>query len=374
MDSPNANRGTFQWEATLWHELAHVMTLQMSNYRVPRWLTEGISVYEETLKRKEWGRGAEMEYASRLNAGETLKLKDLNSAFTDPRTISLAYYEASLLVEHIVATYGEAGLHRLITAYGQGQDTDAALKTALDTTLDGMQAGFDQALDKRFGALRKALTIDKNAELTKMPLDALKLYAADHLDSYPAQMVLGTQLRKAGEIDAAVQAFERAAAAAPMATGDDSAFEQLAEIAIERRDFSQAIKALRSAMDADFDNVDLARRLARLMKEQNVTDAAQLRPVYERIVAIDPFDAEAQAAIGRLAMTANQPARAVSAFKVVIALKPVDQAAAYTDLAESYLRSGQRADARKQTLAALEIAPSYERAQNLLLELAGSRP
>jgi Tfp pilus assembly protein PilF len=58
----------------------------------------------------------------------------------------------------------------------------------------------------------------------------------------------------------------------------------------------------------------------------------------------------------------------------VLALGPVDKAAPHADLAESYLKSGQRAEARKQTLAALEIAPSYERAQNLLLELAGTRP
>ena len=50
-----------------------------------------------------------------------------------------------------------------------------------------------------------------------------------------------------------------------------------------------------------------------------------------------------------------------------------DQAAALTDLAESYFKANNRADARKQTLAALEIAPSYERAQRLLLELAGAR-
>ena len=58
MDSPRARPpGEFQWEATLWHELAHVITLQMSNQRVPRWLTEGISVYEEKMARPEWGRG-----------------------------------------------------------------------------------------------------------------------------------------------------------------------------------------------------------------------------------------------------------------------------------------------------------------------------
>ena len=49
-----------------------------------------------------------------LNRGETLKLRDLNSAFTNPKTISLAYYQASLLVEHIVNAYGDAGLRKLV--------------------------------------------------------------------------------------------------------------------------------------------------------------------------------------------------------------------------------------------------------------------
>ena len=47
---------------------------------------------------------------------------------------------------------------------------------------------------------------------------------------------------------------------------------------------------------------------------------------------------------------------------------------AYTDLAESNFQSGKRAEARRQTLAALEIAPSYERAQDLLLKLSEARP
>ena len=60
--------------------------------------------------------------------------------------------------------------------------------------------------------------------------------------------------------------------------------------------------------------------------------------------------------------------------KAVVALKPVDQASAHTDLAESYLKVGRIADARRQTLAALEVAPSYERAQTLLLRIAEARP
>jgi Flp pilus assembly protein TadD len=54
LDSPHARPpGEYNWQPTLWHELAHVITLQMSNNRVPRWLTEGISVWEEKLHRPE---------------------------------------------------------------------------------------------------------------------------------------------------------------------------------------------------------------------------------------------------------------------------------------------------------------------------------
>jgi tetratricopeptide (TPR) repeat protein len=374
MDSPHARPGEFQWEATLWHELAHVITLQMSNNRVPRWLTEGISVWEEKLHRPEWSRGMDMTFASMLNRKETLKLKDLNAAFTDGRTISLAYYEASLLVEHIVANYGEEGLHKLLNAYGKGLDFDAGLKTALNTDIDQLQAGFDQTLEKMFGKLRMALQIEQGVDFRKMPAEDVKKYAAQHEGSYAAQLTLGEVLLKERDSDGALRAFERAAALAPMATGDDSPNAQIAEIALQKKDTARAIKALQELVTWDFDNPEVARKLAALMKESGSPDPAAIRPIYQRIVQIDPFDAEANAAVGRAAMQMNQPADAVRAFRAVVALKPVDPAMAYTDLAESYFKSGNRAEARKQTLAALEIAPSYERAQDLLLKIAESRP
>jgi len=95
MDSPKAGpRGEFQWEATLWHELAHVITLQMSNQRLPRWLSEGISTYEEKKARATWARQQDVEFAGLLDRGETIKLTDLNAAFQNPKLISIAYYQA----------------------------------------------------------------------------------------------------------------------------------------------------------------------------------------------------------------------------------------------------------------------------------------
>ncbi len=52
-----------------------------------------------------------------------------------------------------------------------------------------------------------------------------------------------------------------------------------------------------------------------------------------------------------------------------LAAGPRDPAAAHCNLAEAYLVGGDRIQARRQTLAALEIASGYERAQELLLKL-----
>jgi cellulose synthase operon protein C len=374
MDSPRARPGEFQWEATLWHELAHVVTIQMSKQRVPRWLTEGISVYEEKRARPEWGREMDMEFAQMLEHGETLKLKDLNAAFQNPRAISLAYFQASLLVEHMVTAFGQAGMNKLLRAYGQGLDTDAALKSALNTDFDQLQVGFDQSVERMFGSLRRALVAPPDADLAHAPLEQLRTMAGENPRSYPVLTAYGIALRKAGQLDEAMTEFERAAALAPIASGRESPHAQMAEIALQKKDRPRAITELTALVAADFNNVDAARRLAALLKESGADDAARMRPVDERIVAIDPFDGEAHAALGRMAMQRNEANLASREFRVVLALAPVDEAGAHTDLAESYFKAGKRAEAKKQTLAALEIAPTYERAQELLLKLSGGAP
>ena len=60
---------------------------------------------------------------------------------------------------------------------------------------------------------------------------------------------------------------------------------------------------------------------------------------------------------------------AVRAFRVALAAGPLDRASAHADLAEGLLQTGNKAEARREALAALEIAPTYERAQDLLLKV-----
>jgi tetratricopeptide (TPR) repeat protein len=377
LDSPHARPGRpFSWQATLWHEMAHVITLQMSNQRVPRWLTEGISEYEETKARPEWGREMEIPFAMALERGKTLKLADLNSGFTRPDTIALAYFEASLLVDHIVRTHGDAKLQALVKSYGQGMEGNAAIEKVVGVTLPDLQASFDKALDARFGPLRAALRAipgsiepagpagGRGARPVTLDVAALRLAASAHPGNYEAQLAYGQALAAAGD-RAAFEPLEKAAALIPSATGDDSPRAIMARLAEQLGDSARAMSEYRAVLAQDHTAVEAARRLAALAEKASAPQA--LLAAYDRIVAIDPFDPLAHSGLGRLALKSNQPDTAVREFKAALALGPADKASAHCDLAEAYLLANRPAEAKVEALAALEIAPSFDRAQELLL-------
>ena len=198
LDSPRARTpGEFNWGETLWHELAHVITLQMSGNRVPRWLTEGISVYEERRARPEWGKESDVSFAQALADGKAIKLDVLNEAFSDPKTISLAYYQASLVVDHLVQTYGEPALWKMLRAYGRGLETEDALQGRLRHQRSrSCRRRSTRYTDKNYGAIVRAL---KAPELKEKPsLDDLKKLAADNPESFRVHMALADALEHGG--------------------------------------------------------------------------------------------------------------------------------------------------------------------------------
>jgi tetratricopeptide (TPR) repeat protein len=372
MDSPRAREpGAFNWGATLWHEMAHVITLQMSKQRVPRWLTEGISVYEEKRARPEWGHDMEVPFVAALNSGEVLKLADLNAGFQRPDTIALAYFQASLLVEHIVDTYGEAALRALLRAYGEGLDTDAALRRAAGVDMAALQPSFDAAIEKRFGALRRAMQAPEGFD-PSAALATLKAHATTSPHSYAVQLALGLSLRAAGDADGAIAALETAAAQVPLATGPTGARAQLIDLLVERGDKARAVRELATLLSHDHTDLEAARRMAQLATE--IGDEAAAERAFERVVALDPFDASGHTALGRGALKRGEATAAVREFRVVLAIGAADQAVAHTDLGEAYLAAGQPGEAKKQAIQALEIAPTFERAQELLLKSIETNP
>lgn len=366
LDSPRARPpGEFNWAATLWHEIAHVITLQLSAQRVPRWLTEGISVWEETRAHPAWGREMEVTFAGALLAGRVLPLAELNAGFSDPKTISLAYYEASLLVDHLVRRFGEPTLRRLVASYATGVEGDAAIAGALGVEVPELQRSFDAFLAERFAPLRAAL-VEPDGFSADMPVDALRTLAAAHPGSYPVQMALARAL-EAVDPAAATAAYERAAALVPTASGESSPLARMAALAVKAGDRSRAARALEALTTHDHTAVEAARQLVTLL--DSPTDAARRVTAWQRVAAVDPFDAAAHTALGQAALTGGTGEEAVRYFRIALAGGPQDRAAAHADLAEALVRTGDRNAARREVLAALEVAPTYPRAQELLLQL-----
>jgi tetratricopeptide (TPR) repeat protein len=371
LDSPTAREpGTFNWGETLWHEMAHVITLQLSGNRLPRWLSEGTSVFEERRAREDWGRDMDIPFARAIDRGGVIKIRDLNSGFSSSQTINFAYYQASLVVEHIHDTYGQRKLRALIAAYADGSDTEKAIKTALGIDIDELQKSFDDVLEKRYATMRRALKAPEGLK-ENMSVDQLKTLASDNPDNFTAQMTLGEALAPTSP-DAAIAAFERAAKILPNVRGEDSPEAAIAAVANKKGDKARAARALEALATHDHTNIQAARELVTLIDPAK--EPARMQLALKRVVSVDPFDGAAHAALGRLALTSGDTAEAVRLFRVALAAKPLDKATAHVDLAEALFKAGQKEEARKQVLDALLVAPTYTRAQDLLLKLQeGSR-
>jgi Flp pilus assembly protein TadD len=369
MDSPRARPpGDFSWQATLWHEMAHVFTLQLSDYRVPRWLTEGISGYEEHLRHAPWGRELTLEYAGQLARGRTFGVKNLPQAFKQPESLALAYFEASLVVEHLVDLGGETALRRLLQAYAQRATDEEALSQALGQSVDALDQSFRAFIAKRYGALAEALG-EPPRPVEAGDLTAIQARAAEAPDNYASQLSYGLALFRTKRLADAVAPLERAAALAPQAMGDDSPRALLAAIAEAAGDFDRARRELVELLKYDHTNVGAARRLAAVAARTNATadETAALR----MIANLDPFDADAHGLLGRRLLASGEARAAVIEFQAALALGPANRAEAHTDLAEALLKSGRNADARTHVMAALQEAPTYARAQDLLLSITG---
>ncbi|MBW8894779.1 MAG: tetratricopeptide repeat protein [Acidobacteria bacterium] len=262
--------------------------------------------------------------------------------------------------------------YELVKSYGEGLEGNDAIEKRVGVTLPELQASFDKALDSRFGSIRTALraipgtadTVGRGGRPPAMDITGLRAAAEAHPGNYEAQLAYGQALAAAGD-RAAFEPLEKAAALVPGATGEESPHAVMAHLAEQLGDTARAIAEYRALLAQDHTAIEGARRLAALADKT----AAQpiLMQAYERIVAIDPFDPAAHAGLGQLALKNRQPETAIREFKAALAVGPTDKASAHCDLGEAYLLANRAADAKAEALAALEIAPSFDRAQELLL-------
>jgi tetratricopeptide (TPR) repeat protein len=369
MDSPKARIPLdFSWQATLWHEIAHIYTLQLSEYKVPRWLTEGISQYEEHRRYPAWGRELTMQYAREMAQGQTFSFKQLSESFKKASRISMAYFEASLVAEQLEQLGGTAALQSLLKSYAAGANDTEAFTKAFGKTVPEIEASFRAFTEQRYGALRNALK-DPATQVADDDLAGLKARAEAMPGNYIAQTTYANAALQAKQISEAKRAFERAILVAPPAGGEDGPYAKLAEIATQEGDKAKVQQSLRQLLNYDHDAVSAARTLATIAAETGST--ADLDFALTRVADLDPFDADAHSQLGRRELAQNRTERAIIEFQAALALGPSNQAEAHTDLGEAFLKAGRKDEAKKEALTALELAPTFARAQDLLLAAMG---
>jgi tetratricopeptide (TPR) repeat protein len=277
----------------------------------------------------------------------------------------MAYFEASLVVEHLVDVNGEQGLRTLLLAYADGATDEQAFSRAFGTSIDAVATSFDKFIAQRYSALREAMKVPPAAPADNVA--ALRARAAASPGNYVSQISLGAALLRSGDLEGAKAPLRRAAELAPDASGDGSPQALLAQIATKEKDLPAARRAYRQLLAADHANVNAARRLLQVSADSPEDEDYALRLIAD----LDPFDADVHSRLGKRLFAKNEFAAALTEYRASLALGPANLAEAHADIAEVLLKLGRKDEAKKSALDALKEAPTFARAQDLLLEAIG---
>ena len=373
MDSPAArDRGEFNWGSTLWHELAHVFHLSMTDNRVPRWFSEGLSVYEERAARPGWGGDVSPDFLLAYLEGRLLPLSELNNGFVRPsypEQISHSYFQASLVFEFIEARWGFDVIREILTAFKDSKNNDEVLLSGLKLDAKSLDAAFDTYLKNKYStalqALSKVEEPEQDEAATINPVQPVPQTVIP--DRYFQQLEVGSLLVEKGDLVLAETFLRKAQTLFPEYAGGDSSYWLLATIYTKQGKPRQAEQQLEKMIDINAEHYEAHLQLAKLRAENG--DFAGAADALERAIYIYPYDMQLhrdlalhQASLGLWDKVARER-------RALLALDPVDKAEAYFQLAYAYDRAGNRSSAREQILYALEIAPNFYRAQALLLSL-----
>ncbi len=149
---------------------------------------------------------------------------------------------------------------------------------------------------------------------------------------------------------------------------DHSVYEALAGAYLAEGDKAAAMAQLEKYSMLGGKNPVTIKKLATLEEEAGQKEKAAA--TLKRLNFIYPQDEELHRRLGDLLLAQNDVDGAVREFQALVAMKPLDQAAAHYELARALNAARRSGEARDQILLSLEAAPGYKPAQKLLLELS----
>ena len=358
------------WESILWHEFCHVVTLQKTGNKIPRWLSEGISVFEERRTDPRWGQHMDSEFRDRILADKITPISQLSSAFLTAKSgedMNFAYFESSMVVEHLVTAHGLPALSAVLNDLSSGVQINDALDRHTGG-LDALEASFKVFLVEQAAAFARGVDFSTEAFAEAKPTDSQSIatFLGQYPNNFPAMLTQASLLLQENKLDEAEAALKTLIDMVPADDSINGPRRQLAELYRKRGQTELEATTLAEHLQRSADDLEAAIRLQEIS-----ADATQFERVIELgqfIVAIDPFQT---AAIQRTLTAAESLQRsdvAVAQLTSLLQLQSDDSPRLHFRIAR-LLQKSETEQARRHVLLALEQAPRFRDAHKLLLEL-----
>jgi tetratricopeptide (TPR) repeat protein len=365
INSPASARAN--WEAVLWHEFVHVITLTATRNRMPRWLSEGISVFEEQQADPRWGQQMNLEYHDRILSGRMQPISRMSAAFLEAKDngdTQFAYFQSGLVVKFLVEERGFQPLRATLQSIAQGREPNAALEQHF-----GPLAELDQAFvtyaRKAAHALAPAFDLRRPGD----PVAQLLLKAAPVLAAHPNLHVKLEDVRSTIErgdwADARTQ-LRAITTTGLYLPGRDNVHALLARACAELGDTAGEREALTAIATHEADALDAVARLLALA--QTAQEWPEVIRWSDAWLAINPLAATPWRSLLDAHEQRDEFASAAHAGRILLRLDPPDFAAVHFRVAQALANTEPEA-ARRHVLQALEEAPRFRAAYDLLATL-----
>ncbi|MFK7767634.1 MAG: tetratricopeptide repeat protein [Mariniblastus sp.] len=373
MNSPAAQGANLtSWESVLWHEFCHVVTLQKTKNKMPRWLSEGISVYEENLKDSAWGEPLNPRYRTMLLGEELTPVSKLSGAFLRPPSglhLQFAYYESSLVVEFLIKEYGIKSILSLLDELSNGTPINDALRR---------HAAPVEFIDKKFTGFAKsrAASYAPNADWDSLKnLDEEKRKQLTSIEDWVAwnkehpTSVEGLLSESAARIAAkdwkgAIDPLEKAIALSPTLT---ETYPMLARAYRETGQSENEFATLEKLVTLEANEVNVFTRLLEITTRKNDWD--KTKTYSRKLLALNPLLSAPHRYLSIAAEKTQDDAAIVQSLSVLAKMDPLDAADVHYRLASALHRKGDLGLAKRQAILALEVAPRYRDAHALLMQI-----
>jgi tetratricopeptide (TPR) repeat protein len=209
----------------------------------------------------------------------------------------------------------------------------------------------------------------KNKGYAQTPKEEILSKAASSPGDFALNLRAGAIYFADGDYEKSVMRLKRSTELFPFQIGDGNAYELLAQIYEKRGDKAAAAEALESLLKVDENDYGALEKLAKLKSEAG--DKARALELIKMSFYINPAGNAAHTMAGDMLIERNDNEAAIREFQIAVAANPPNMAEAQYNLARAFQAAGKNKEARRAVLRSLEAAPSFDKAQELLLKLTG---